>query len=329
MKKIKWGILSTAKIGLKAVIPGIQKSQYCEVLGIASRDKEKAEKVCHVLNIPKVYGSYEEILQDPDIDVIYNPLPNHLHVPYTIKAMEAGKHVLCEKPLAMNATEATKLLLMSREYPHLKVMEAFMYRFHPQWKHAKDVISRGLIGEVKVIHSIFSYFNRDAQNIRNRADYGGGGLMDIGCYCISQSRYVFENEPVRVTGSCEIDPDFKVDRITNAILDFGGRTGIITCGTQMVNTQGVQIYGTKGKIEIKRPFSISENEPGILIITTDDGESHVNAPEANNYTLQCDRLAESIIGDKPVPTPLDDAVNNMKVIDAIFKSCESGEWVEL
>ena len=218
--KVRWGIISTAKIGRLKVIPGIQKSDICEVTAISSRNQQQADEAAQKLGIPKAYGSYEALLADPDIDAIYNPLPNHMHVDWSIKAIEAGKHVLCEKPIGLDTTDAQRLLSKSQEYPNLKVMEAFMYRFHPQWIKAKELVKNGSIGEVKTVQSFFSYFNVDPNNIRNKADIGGGGLMDIGCYCISFPRFIFEEEPLRAVGLLDYDPVMKTDRIASGMMDF-------------------------------------------------------------------------------------------------------------
>ena len=329
MNKVRWGIISTAKIGLNAVIPAMQKSSFCDIVAIASRDYEKAVKTGSDLNIRKIFKSYDELLADPEIDAVYIPLPNHLHVPYSIKALEAGKHVLCEKPIAMNAEEALELRQVAQRYPHLRIMEAFMYRFHPQWDYLKDLIANDVIGELKVIHSIFSYYNTDVNNIRNVVEYSGGGLMDIGCYCISQSRYLFNSEPSRVIGTMEKDSKFGTDLLVNAILDFGDRTSLFTCGTQMANTQGIHIYGTRGHIRMQDPFTIKADKPGKLSVMTEKSSSDINIVNANQYTYQCDLFSRSILDKTPPPTTLDDAINNMKTIDAIFKSCGEQRWVNV
>lgn len=329
MKTIKWGILSTAKIGVKHLIPGIQASGIGDVHAIASRDADRAEQVAEELKIPVSYGSYEELLADKSIDAVYNPLPNHLHVPWTIKAMEAGKHVLCEKPIALDSNEAKQLLQKTREFPDLKVMEAFMYRFHPQWSLAQNMLKNQEIGSLHSVQSIFSYYNDDPENIRNRPNMGGGGLMDIGCYCISISRFLFGREPDSVIGEIDIDPDFGVDRKASGILTFGDRTSTFACSTQMHNYQRVLIFGTDGMIEIEIPFNAPADKPVNLNVTKNGTrEKHEIAP-VDQYMLQTDAFCRSIINDVKVPTPLIDAVANMKVIDAMFESGKSGKVVEL
>jgi len=320
MKKIRWGILSTAKIGLEKVIPAMQKSQYCEIVAIASRSRNQAERAALKLNIPKYYGTYENLLADPDIDAIYNPLPNHLHVPWSVRALEAGKHVLCEKPIALSAEEAEALLNTTQRYPQLKIMEAFMYRFHPQWLHAKSWIEEGKIGELRTIQSFFSYYNIDPDNIRNKADMGGGGLMDIGCYSISLSRFLFNSEPNQVTGMLDMDPRFQTDRMASGILKFQNGTSLFTCSTQIDSYQRVHIFGTRGHIEIKIPFNAPNDQPCHIYLQTCSGMEKATFEICDQYTLQGDQFSLSILNNTGVPTPLVDAVFNMRVIDAVRQS---------
>ncbi|MFN7931319.1 MAG: Gfo/Idh/MocA family oxidoreductase [Blastocatellia bacterium] len=261
MKKVRWGVLSTSNFAQTKVIPAMLRAQHTELVAIASRDLAKAQAAAQKFGLPKAYGSYEELLADPDIDVIYNPMPNHQHVPWSVKALEAGKHVLCEKPIGLNSTEAQLLLDAARHYPQLKVMEAFMYRLHPQWLHAKRIVEEGGIGELRTIQSFFSYFNRDANNVRNKADIGGGGLMDIGCYNISFSRFIFDAEPKRVVGIVEYDPEFQTDRIASGIMDFGNGTSTFTCSTQLTAYQRVNIFGIEGRIEIEIPVNAPPDKP--------------------------------------------------------------------
>jgi|TARA_B110000495_G_C22994764_1_gene586271 predicted dehydrogenase len=327
MKKVRWGVISTANIGINKVLPGMMKSEHCELLAMSSRDLRKAQKAARRLGIPKAYGSYEELLADPDIDAVYNPLPNHLHVDWSIKALEAGKHVLCEKPLGMNTQDARRLLDVTSRYPHLKVMEAFMYRFHPQWITAKEWVDSGRIGELKTIQSFFSYYNDDPGNIRNMADIGGGGLLDIGCYCISLSRFLFGKEPTRVMGIVENDPVLKTDRMASGVMDFGEGTSSFTCSTQLSSYQSVQILGTKGRVEIEIPFNAPPDKETRIWIHSDKGTEEVTFPICDQYSLQGDVFSKAILEDTPVPTPLIDAIENMSVIDAIFESCKKSSWV--
>lgn len=317
MSKVTWGILSTAKIGLEKVIPAMLRSEHGEVVAIASRHQDQASKAANALGLAKAYGSYASLLADPDVQAVYNPLPNHLHVPWTLKALAAGKHVLCEKPIAMTAMEAQSLLEAAQKYPKLKVMEAFMYRLHPQWIRAKELVNQGEIGDLRTIQSFFSYHNRDAANIRNLADYGGGGLMDIGCYCISLARFLFDAEPTRVTGCVDIDPAFNTDRMASGILEFEQGTATFTCSTQLAPYQRVHIFGTTGRIEIEIPFNAPPDAPCRLWLQQGSEIGEITFDVADQYTLQCDAFSMAILEDMPVPTPLQDAVNNMKVIEAI------------
>lgn len=328
MRKIKWGILSTANIGVKKVIPAMQLGTSSEIYAIASRSLEKAQQTANQLNIPKAFGSYDELLTDPNVEAVYNPLPNHLHVPLSIKALKAGKHVLCEKPIALSSSEAQSLIDCGKQFPHLKLMEAFMYRFHPQWIKAKEILKSGHIGKVQTIHSFFSYYNGDPKNIRNVPHWGGGGLMDIGCYSISLSRFLYDSEPQRVSGIVENDPQFNVDNLTSAILDFGnGQTSTFTCATLLTSYQRVHIYGDKGRVEIEIPFNAPPDKTTKLWVEDDNGIEEILFDICDQYTIQGDLFSQSIINNLPVPTAMEDALNNMLVIERIFKSAKEGVWV--
>ncbi|MBC8257540.1 MAG: Gfo/Idh/MocA family oxidoreductase [SAR324 cluster bacterium] len=326
MKKVRWGVLSSAKIGLEKVIPAMQKGEYCEIAAIASQSLERGKSAAAQLGITQVYGSYEELLADDNIDAVYIPLPNHLHVPWSIKALKAGKHVLCEKPIGLTTVEAEELLVEARKYPELKVMEAFMYRHHPQWQKAQHLVNEGRIGELQTIHSFFSYFNADPENIRNMADIGGGGLMDIGCYCISLARFIFDSEPQRVLGNLEFDPEFKTDRICSGILDFSQGTSTFTCSTQLTPYQRVNIYGTEGRIEIDIPFNAPPDVPCKMRLQSGEQLDEIVFEICDQYTIQGDLFSLALLNDTEVPTPLEDAIANMKVLDAVINSSDSGSW---
>jgi predicted dehydrogenase len=328
--KVKWGVLSTAGIGVRKVIPAMQCGEWSEIVAIASRDGQKAESVARKLRIPKAYWSYEELLADPEIEAIYNPLPNHLHVPWSIKAAEAGKHVLCEKPISILAGEA-KLLLEARDRADVKIGEAFMVRTHPQWLRTRELIRSGRIGELRSILGAFSYFNRDPANVRNILEYGGGGVLDIGCYPITTSRFIFGEEPSRVVGLIERDPEFKTDRLASVLLDFPSGQAVFTCCTQLVYYQRMQFFGTKGRIEIEIPFNAPNDRPCRIFI--DDGRDlfgggvHTETfPICDQYTIQGDLFSRAIRGDGEVPVSLEDACGNMAVIEAVFRSAETGRW---
>jgi len=329
MNTVRWGILSTAKIGVEKVIPALQAGDLCTVTAISSRSPDRADAAAQKLGIPKAHSTYEALLADSDVDAVYIPLPNHLHVPWSIAALEAGKHVLCEKPLGLDAADAKRLLAASEEHPGLKVMEAFMYRFHPQWQLTKALVDDGKIGAIRAIQSSFLYFNDDPLNIRNQSDIGGGGLLDIGCYSISLSRFLFHTEPAHVLAAIDIDPALGVDRLTSAILDFGGRTSIFTCSTQASGHQNVQILGTEGRIELRLPFTPPPTERCTVRHTHDAGTEELVVEPLNQYTAQGDLFARAILEDGEVPTPLTDAIANMRVIDALKESADRGAWVEL
>ena len=327
MRKVQWGVLSTARIGTEKVIPAMQLGDYCQVTAIASRQLGKAQAAARQLGIPKAFGSYEELLADPDIDAVYIPLPNHLHVPWSIKALNAGKHVLCEKPIGLNAAEAEALLDAAQKHPQLKVMEAFMYRHHPQWQQARQLVVEGRIGALRTIQSFFSYYNVDPDNIRNKADIGGGGLMDIGCYCVSLSRFIFGAEPQRVLGIMEYDPQFRIDRLTSGILDFGEGTSTFTCATQLVPYQRVNIFGTEGRVEIEIPFNAPSDWPCKMWHQYGTEIEEIALESCDQYTIQGDLFSQAVLNDTEVPTPLEDAVANMRVIEALIRSAKRGKWV--
>jgi predicted dehydrogenase len=330
MKKIRWGVLSTANIGVKKVLPAMQRGQLSSIAAIASRDLAKARAVATQLDIPTAYGSYEELLADPNIDAIYNPLPNQLHVPWTIKAAEAGKHVLSEKPIAMSADEARTLLAV-RERTGVLIGEAFMIRSHPQWLRVRALMDEGRIGTLRSVAAYFSYFNTDPANIRNQPETGGGALYDIGCYCIQSARYAFGAQPTRVCGLIDRDPQLGTDRLTSALLDFPAGQAIFTSSTQLVPYQRVQLFGTKGRIEIEIPFNAPPDRPTRLFI--DDGSDITGArivtetfPVVDQYTLQGDAFSRAILEGTPVPVSLEEGIANMAVIDAIFASAKSRQW---
>ena len=328
MPKIRWGVLGVANIAVKKVIPAMQQCRYGEIAAIASRTLERAQEASRQLGIAKAFGSYEALLADPEIDAIYNPLPNHLHVPWSIKTLEAGKHVLCEKPIALTSAEAQTLVDAGKRFPRLKLMEAFMYRHHPQWQRAKQIVDSGQIGALRTIHSFFSYHNVDPNNVRNMADIGGGGLMDIGCYNISLSRFIFGKEPERVCGIVEYDPVFRTDRLASGMMDFGNGTSTFTCSTQLTSYQRVNIYGTQGRVEIEIPFNAPPDRP-CRMWHQQGGDIHeIILDICDQYTIQGDLFAQAVLDDMPVPTPITDAVANMKVLETVVQSARDGRWLK-
>ena len=330
MSKIRWGILSTARIGVEKVIPAMRRGTFTEVVAIASRTEVKAKAAADKLGIAKAHGSYEALLADPEVDAVYNPLPNDQHVPWSIKALEAGKHVLCEKPIGLSAAEGRTLADASARHPKLKLMEAFMYRHHPQWRTAKDLVKSGRIGKLRTIQTFFSYFSDDPGNIRHDPSMGGGGLMDIGCYAISLSRWMFDAEPSRVLGHVEVDPGWGVDRTASAILDFGdGLSATFTCSMAVNPFQVVHLVGTEGRIELSEvPFNAPNNLPCALKVQRGNGAiDRIEVETCDQYTVQGDLFARSILDDTPVSTPIEDAIRNMDAIEAILASGKAGGWV--
>ncbi len=328
-KKVKWGVISTANIGLQRVLPAMQAGELTSIAAIASRDLEKAKKAARALNIPKYYGSYEELLEDDEIEAIYNPLPNHLHVSWSIKCMEAGKHVLCEKPIALTIEDAKKLIEV-RDRTGVKAGEAFMVKNHPQWLRTLKLVREGAIGELKAIQGFFSYFNRDPKNIRNIFDIGGGSIWDIGCYPVTTSRFVFGEEPRRVVSLIERDPEMKIDRLASVILDFPSGHATFTSSTQLVRYQKMIFFGTEKRIEIEIPFNAPPDQPCRIFI--DDQIEGLNQakreelPICNQYTIEGDEFSRAVLGEGEVPVSLEDALKNTAVLLAIFRSEKSNSW---
>ncbi|MEA2706013.1 MAG: hypothetical protein QOH22_801, partial [Gemmatimonadaceae bacterium] len=327
---VRWGILGTANIALKKVIPGMRRSALANVVAIASRDLAKAQAAADQLGIPRAYGSYEELIDDPDVEAIYNPLPNHLHVPWSIRAAEKGKHVLCEKPIALTAREAQQLLEV-RDKTGVKIGEAFMVRTHPQWLKVKELVASGRIGDLRLVAGHFSYSRRDPRDIRSRVEWGGGALMDVGCYPITIARWLFGAEPAEVVGLIERDPDMEIDRLTSGLLRFEKGQATFSCATQLVPYQTMQVFGTKGRIAVEIPFNAPPADECRIFV--DDGSNLAGAgietiafPAVDQYSVQADRFSEAIRGVGSVPVSVEDAIGNMEVIDALFRSAESRRW---
>jgi len=328
--KVRWGVLSTARIATEKVIPAMQASPLLEVAAIASRDSARAQAAAHRLGIPKAYGSYEALLADPDIDVVYNPLPNHLHVPWSIRAIDAGKHLLCEKPVALTAEEAVPLL-QARDRAGVKVQEAFMIRTHPQWIQAVELLRSGRIGPVRAVAGLFSFFNDDPANVRNVAAYGGGALLDVGCYLVHTARWIFGREPSRVAALVDRDPRFDVDRLTSTLLDFGGAHAIGTCSTQQTPYQRIHVLGLAGRIEIEIPFNAPNDRPCRIFVG--DGADPLGAraetiecSTCDQYLIEAEAFSRAVIDGTDVPLPLEDSIANLRVMDAITRAGQSNQW---
>ena len=324
-RRLRWGILSTATIARTKVIPGIARAEHCEVVAIASRDIALAERVAAELSIPAAHGSYDALLADPGVDAVYIPLPNHLHATWAIAAAEAGKHILCEKPLATTARDAERMI-EAAERAGVQLMEAFMYRLHPSWVAVREVVASGQIGRLKAVQSWFSFFNDDPSNIRNILAAGGGALYDIGCYSVNLSRMLFGEEPTRVEGIVLRDPVGGSDVIASGILAFGDGLAAFTCSIRAEDDQWVEVYGTTGRISVEIPFNIPPDRPTRVFITA-GGDPPV-APNtetltfdpADPYTVEAEAFATAVLDGRPVPVPPADAVANLRIIEQLLSS---------
>jgi predicted dehydrogenase len=327
--RVRWGVLGCASIALDKVIPAMQQSERCTVTAIASRDAPRAAAVASALDIPRHYGAYEDLLADEDVEAVYIPLPNHLHAAWTLRAAAAGKHVLCEKPLAMTSAEAQRMVEGCRS-AGVALMEAFMYRLHPLWRRICELVGGGAIGDLEAIQAFFSYRNLDPQDIRNVAEFGGGALMDIGCYPINVARMMFGSEPTRVTAAVRCDPRFGTDVLTSAVLDFGGRHATFTCSTQLEDDQRVRLVGTEGRLLVELPFNIPPDRPTRILRfaggrpPVEPGIEVIEVPPADPYSAECDAFSAAIRDRAPVPIPPADAVATMVVIEQILAAAKHG-----
>lgn len=328
-RRLRWGVLGVASIARRAVIPAIQQSQCGRVVAIASRDGHKAESAARELDIPAAHGSYDALLADPNVDAIYNPLPNHLHVPWSIRVMEAGKHVLCEKPIGLSAADAERLRA-AQVRTGMLCAEAFMVRSHPRWHAVRELIARGRIGPLQLVTGHFSYFRIDPTDVRSKREWGGGVLMDIGCYPIMIARWLFGAEPQSVLCDMDIDPALGVDRLVSAVLLFPNGRATFTCGGQLAPHQVMHCFGPSGRIQIDMPFNAPPDQPSIvqLSTTTPQGQQSelLSIAPVNQYALQADDFARAVWGLAALPMPLDDSIGNMRVIDALVRSAASGQW---
>lgn len=317
MKKVRWGILGAAKIAREAVIPAMLKPNYrehLEIAALASRDLAKAQAACAAHGIEQAYGSYDELLADAGIDAVYIPLPNHLHVPFSIRALEAGKHVLCEKPIALSAKQAEELVAVAAKHPDLKIMEAFMYRHHPQWLWATQVIRAGQIGEVRAIDSCFYFYDDDPAGILHHPEWGGGCLMDIGCYPVSLSRFLFNAEPVHVSAHFVLDPEHGVDQSVAGVMEFEKGIATFSCSTKLASFQRVSVFGTRGRLELEQPFNPPIDRPSRAILEVDGAVKQIEFEVCDQYGIQADLFSRAILENTHVPTPISDALANMQAL---------------
>ena len=333
VQPVRWGILGAANIAVNKVIPAMRASRLSRPLAIASRDIAKAQRAAERLGIPRAYGSYEELIADPEIEAVYNPLPNHLHVPWSIRAAQAGKHVLCEKPIALTADEA-RTLLAARDANRVQVAEAFMVRTHPQWLEVERLIASGAIGPLRLVSGLFSYYRRDAEDIRSRPEWGGGALMDIGCYPIFIARWMFGAEPTDVVAMIDRDPELGVDRLTSAMLRFPKGYATFTCAGQLAHYQRMHLFGERGRIEVEIPFNAPPDASTRIYV--DDGSllgdasaKAIEFPAVDQYTVQADRFSEAVRGVGSVPVSLETAIGNMVVIERLFRSASDAAWASI
>jgi predicted dehydrogenase len=327
----RFGVLGLSRFALRKMIPAMRAARGVELVAIASRDAGKAAEAARELGLSRSYGSYQALLADPEIDGIYNPLPNHLHVLWSERAAEAGKHVLCEKPVSMTVAEC-HTLIDARNRTGVKIGEAFMVRTHPQWLRARELVRSGEIGDLRAVMTAFSYNNRDPKNIRNVEEWGGGALMDIGCYPIHLSRFLFGEEPTRALGLIDRDPEMRIDRLTSAVLEFPSGQAVFTCSTQMVPYQRVQILGTRGRIEVEIPVNAPPNRPCRLWVDSGadlfgGGLRTEQFEICDQYTIQGDLFSKAVRDGSEPPTPLEDSLRNMAVIDAVFRSAREDGWM--
>jgi predicted dehydrogenase len=325
MQPVVWGVLSRSAHYKRRVHPGVAKSPVMEIRAIASRSPEGAVAAAREFGIPAAYGSYEALLADPEIEAVYIPLPNHLHAAWVRKAADAGKHVLCEKPFAMDAREAEQAIRYA-ESKGVLVMEAFMYRFHPQWQRVLEIVRSGEIGQVHSIHAFFAFTQKDPANIRNILAVGGGAIPDIGCYAVSCARYLLGREPTRVVSLIQRDPAFGTDILSSALLDFGTARATFTVGTQSQPAQRVDAVGTAGEITLHLPFNAWTDVPLEVTVTTPVGRRTIRTAVADQYVAMFEAFSRAVRSGAPVPTPPQDAIDNMKVLDALFRSEKSGGW---
>ncbi|WP_066630216.1 Gfo/Idh/MocA family protein [Labilibacter marinus] len=325
MKKLKVGVLSTSNHLVKRIVLPLQNTKNCEIYAIASRDIKKAQQFAEDFNIQIVHESYQNIIDDPSVDIVYIPLPNHLHLEWVKKAANAGKHILCEKPIALNTEEAIKCFDVAKKN-NVLLMEAFMYKFHPQWQHAKNTVKTKQIGDITYIRSSFAYSNPSPSNIRNIKGFGGGALMDIGCYAISVPRFILDMEPQKVISLQQTHQEFNTDFLSSGILDFNGIHASYTVGTLSQPNQSVEIIGTGGSIKIEIPFNTYVDTKAVIEISTPQGLRNVVFDAEDQYGLMFDAFAEAIINKGNSPINIEDAINNMKVIDAVSLSATSQQW---
>lgn len=325
MKRIKLGVLGVSNHFVKRVMLPLCELEKVELFAIASRSEQRAAETAHTFNVRKAYGSYEALINDTEVDAVYIPLPNHMHAQWIKLAAAAGKHILCEKPLCMNAAEAVEVVEFCQK-KGVVLMEAFMYKYHPQWQKVRDIIRTNNIGKVQYINTSFSYNNPSATNIRNIKDFGGGGLRDIGCYGISVPRFLLGKEPVRVVSLLTNHPEFGTDMLTTAILDFGTARATFNVSTCANAFQKVDIVATAGRVTVHLPFNAYNDVICRITVDSAIGTREILIDPVDQYGLMINEFAELINQHEMVSSGEDDAILNQKVLDAVLKSSQTNAW---
>ncbi len=325
MQPLQLGILGVSNFFRKRIAIPIPTSPVIDMVALASRSEEKARQAAQEYGVARAYGSYDALLNDPQVDAVYISLPNHLHAEWIKRAADAGKHVLCEKPLALDAAEAQDCLDYAAERG-VTVMEAFMYRLHPQWLHVRNIIRQQEIGSIHLVESFFGYNNTDPSNIRNQPDTGGGALLDVGCYAVSASRFLTGSEPQRVISLAQVDANFGTDVLFTGMLDFGMARATFTVATQTFPYQRVTVHGSSGVISLTIPFNAHADTDAEVIVTTRVGTREIYLPAEDQYILEFEAFAQAVNDQAVPPISPADTVNNMRVLDALKKAHQTGQW---
>ncbi|MDK9696333.1 MAG: Gfo/Idh/MocA family oxidoreductase [Siculibacillus sp.] len=323
----RWGILSTAKIARELVIPAILDSSNGVVAAIASRDEARAAELARRFGVPRTFGSYEAMLADDAIDGVYVPLPTAQHVEWTLRAVEAGKHVLCEKPIALSAPEIDALIA-ARDRVGVTVSEAFMVTYSPVWAKVRELLASGAIGRLRQVQGAFTYYNRDPANMRNRPELGGGGLPDIGVYPTVTTRFATGREPVRVQASLERDPDFGTDCWASVRADFGDFELSFYVATQLAARQVMVFHGDEGVIEVKSPFNANRwGAEEIELSNRGHGESTIfRFPDNRQYRREVEAFVTAATGGTAEVVTLENSKANQAMIDAVYRAAEHDRW---
>ena len=320
---LRWGILSTANIGRAAVIPAIQASTNGEVVAVASRDLGQAASFAEKLGIPRAIGGYQALLDDPEIDAVYIPLPNSLHLEWTIKAAAAGKHILCEKPLALDAAQCLEMDAAA-ERAGVKLMEAFMYRFHPQIARAQELITSGAVGDVRHMHAAFTFRLTNPNNIRLQPELGGGSLMDVGCYCVNALRTFAGAEPIEVQAFARWHENGVDEQMAGVLRFDNGLSGQFDSALTLDRRETFLAAGTEGTLQLPVAYLPGKADTTVLVQHgRDQAQQHI-VPGVDEYRLMVEHFADCVLHDRPVRYDAREAVRTLHVIEALYRSARSG-----